>query len=256
MVSKTDICAHTEQLVKEYNRLIVGQVDVKKYTCYSISYHSTAIEGSTLSESQVFDLLENDITAKNKPFSHHLMVIDHHKALEYILKYAKDKQPLTQHFIQYIGGMVVKNTGAEYNVAVGSFDSTKGDIRLLNVRAGSRSFPNYTKVPDLLKKLIFDTQTEMKTAKTFREKCELAFRLHFRFVSIHPFVDGNGRASRLLMNYILAYFNLPVFFVFKENRTAYINALETARGSEDETIFYKFMFRQYSKFLKKEINEI
>ena len=58
------------------------------------------------------------------------------------------------------------------------------------------------------------------------------------------------------MNYILAYFNLPVFFVFKENRTFYIKALEKTRENEDETIFYNFMFRQYEKFLKKEISEI
>jgi len=256
MTAKTDIYARVEQLAKEYQRLMVGQVDVKKYTYYSISYHSTAIEGSTLTESQVFDLLDSDIPAKNKPFSHHLMVIDHHNALGYVLQYANEKQPLTQEFIQTIGGMVVKNTGGIHHVATGSFDSTKGDLRLLAVRAGSRYFPNYQKVPELLNNLLVETKAEMQKVKTFREKCELAFRLHFRFVSIHPFADGNGRTSRLLMNYILAYFNLPVFFVFKENRTAYIHALESTRENEDETIFYKFMFQQYEKFLKKEISEI
>ena len=248
-----DTYSKIEQLAGEYKRLMVGQVDVKKYTCYSISYHSTAIEGSTLTESQVFDLLDSDIPARNKPFNHHLMVLDHHNALEYVLKYAKEKQPLTQAFIQKTGGMVMKNTGSVYNVAVGSFDSTQGDFRLLAVMAGKRYFPNYQKVPALLTQLIADTNAELKNAKTFQEKCELAFRLHFRFVSIHPFADGNGRTSRLLMNYILEYFKLPSFFVFKENRTAYINALENARESEDETVFFKFMIKQYEKFLKKEI---
>ncbi|MDR2839804.1 MAG: Fic family protein [Paludibacter sp.] len=256
MPQKIDIYKRVELLTKEYKRLMAGQVDLEKYTYYSITYHSTVIEGSTLTESQVFDLLENDFTAKNKPFSHHLMVIDHHKALEFLLEYAEKKQPVNLQFIQKIGGMVVQNTGAQYNVAVGSFDSTKGDLRLLNVRAGSRSFPSHSKVPDLLNKLIAETQKEMQTVKTFREKCELAFRLHFRFVSIHPFADGNGRTSRLLMNYILAYFNLPVFFVFKENRRAYITALETARENENDSVFYNFMFKQYEKFLKKEITEI
>jgi len=256
MAVKTDIYTRIEQLAKEYKRLMVGQVDVKKYTYYSISYHSTAIEGSTLTESQVFDLLDSDLPAKNKPFSHHLMVIDHHNALEYVLKYAEKKQPVTQEFIQTVAGMVVKNTGSVHHVAVGSFDSTKGDLRLLAVRAGSRYFPNYQKVPELLKKLCAETRTEMQKVNTFRETCELAFRLHFRLVSIHPFVDGNGRTSRLLMNYILAHFDLPPFFVFKENRTAYIHALEHSRENDDETIFYKFMFRQYEKFFKKEISGI
>lgn len=253
MNSIPDIYKRVELLVKEYKKLMVGQIDIRKYTYYSISYHSTAIEGSTLTETQVFDLLENDIPAKNKPFHHHLMVLDHHKALEYVLSCAKEKQIVNMKFVQTVGGMVVKNTGAVYNVAVGTFDSTKGDLRLLSVRAGSRSFPSYQKVPELLKKLCSEIQNDLKNAKTFKEKCELAFRVHFRFVSIHPFVDGNGRTSRLLMNYILDYFKLPVFFTFKENKIAYINALEKAREKDDESVFYDFMFRQYEKFLKKEI---
>lgn len=255
MKPNIDLYKRVELLVKEYKQLMKGQVDVRKYTFYSISYHSTAIEGSTLTESQVFDLLENDIPAKNKPFTHHLMVIDHHKAFEYVLQCAKKKEILNEKLIQKIGELVLQNTGSSYNVAIGSFDSSKGDLRLLNVRAGSRSFPDYKKVPALVKSLCSETKKEIATVKTFREKCELAFRLHFRFVSIHPFADGNGRTSRLLMNYILAYFNLPVFFVFKGNRIAYINALEKARNKEDKTIFYDFMFKQYEKFLKKEISE-
>ena len=256
MAAKTDLYDRLEQLANEYIRLIDGQVDVKKYTYYSISYHSTAIEGSTLTESQVYDLLDNDLPAKNKPFSHHLMVIDHHKALEYVFQFVKDKQPFNQAFVQTVGGLVMKNTGSVHHVAIGSLDSTKGDLRLLAVRAGSRYFPSYQKVPELLQQLCSETEATKQNVHSFREKCELAFRLHFRFVSIHPFVDGNGRTSRLLMNYILTYFNLPICFVFKENRIAYIQALEKAREHEDEAIFYKFMFRQYEKFLKKEISQI
>jgi len=254
MKPNTDLYKRVEILVKEYERLMKGQIDIKKYTFYSISYHSTAIEGSTLTESQVFDLLENDIPAKNKPFTHHLMVLDHHKAFEYVLQCAKTKEPFSEKLIQKISGMVLQNTGSVYNVAIGTFDSSKGDLRLLNVRAGSRSFPDYKKVPALLKPLYSEVKKGMTTAKTFREKCELAFHLHFRFVSIHPFADGNGRTSRLLMNYVLACFDLPTFFVFKENRIAYINALEKARNKEDETVFYDFMFKQYEKFLKTEIS--
>jgi Fic family protein len=72
-------------------------------------------------------------------------------------------------------------------------------------------------------------------------------------VSIHPFGDGNGRISRLLMNYILAYFDLPLTIVFKEDRIKYIDALEASRNNEQITIFFKFMFAQYKKFIKKEL---
>ncbi|MDR2963469.1 MAG: Fic family protein [Bacteroidales bacterium] len=256
MKSKENIQTKVELLAKEYKRLMVGQVDLKKYTNYSISYHSTAIEGSTLSENQVFDLLDCDIPAHNKSFYDHLMVLDHHHALEYVKKQAKAKQLLTMNLVQTIGGMVMKNTGSEHTVAIGSFDSSKGDLRLFAVHAGSRYFPNYQKVPVLLQELINETNEALQNVTTFREKCELAFHLHFCFVSIHPFADGNGRTSRLLMNYILEYFKLPPSFVFKENRTAYINALENARENEDETIFFKFMWKQYEKFLTHEIETI
>jgi len=70
-----------EELVAHYVQATRGQVDMKKFTCYAITYHSTAIEGSTLTEGQVFNLLDQDIPAKNKPFSEQQMVIDHQKAL-------------------------------------------------------------------------------------------------------------------------------------------------------------------------------
>jgi hypothetical protein len=58
-----------EKLVADYQQAIRGQVDKKKYTCYAITYHSTAIEGSTLTEGQIYNLLDQDIPAKNKPFT-------------------------------------------------------------------------------------------------------------------------------------------------------------------------------------------
>jgi len=86
-------------------------------------------------------------------------------------------------------------------------------------------------------------------------KKEFADNVHFHFVSIHPFRDGNGRVSRLLMNYILACYNFPMFFVFKENRIKYIDALCEAQETEDVTPFYEFMYKQYIKFFKHEIKE-
>jgi Fic family protein len=241
------------KLVIDYQQVTRGQVDMKKFTYYAITYHSTAIEGSTLTEGEVYNLLDQDMSAKNKPFSEQQMVIDHQKALVYTLNRATEKQPLTEHFVHEIGGMVVRSTGNIYNTALGTFDSTKGDYRLVNVHAGARTFPNYSKVPNLMKSFIEETNKGMETAKTFQKKCEVAFYVHYQFVSIHPFADGNGRTSRLLMNYILACFDLPVFYVYKSNRIPYIQALEKARETDNTAVFYDFMFKQYKKFLEKEI---
>ena len=233
--------------------MMQGQVDLERLTCFAITYHSTAIEGSTLTEGQVYNLLDLDIPAKNKPFSEQQMVIDHQKALVFTLSKANEKAPLTEALIKEIGALVVKNTGASYNTALGSFDSTRGDYRLLNVFAGARRFPDSSKVPTLMKTLVNEVNEKLKKAETFSQKCELAFELHFRFVSIHPFADGNGRVSRLLMNYLLELFDLPIFYVFKSNRISYIQALEKARNTDNIAVFYNFMYRQYEKFLKKEM---
>jgi Fic family protein len=248
--------SNLEMLVSKYKLAMQGQVDLQKFTYYALTYHSTAIEGSTLTEGQVYNLLDLDIPAKNKPFTEQQMVIDHQKALIFTLNEAKERAPLTETLIRQIGALVVKNTGSIYNTALGTFDSTRGEYRLLNVFAGARRFPDSAKVPALMKTLVSELSDKIDQVQTFSQKCELAFELHYRFVSIHPFADGNGRTSRLLMNYILAIFELPIFYVFKSSRIPYIQALEKARAIDDITVFYDFMYRQYQKFLEKDLKTI
>jgi len=245
-----------ENLVAEYRRIMQGQTDLEKLTRYAITYHSTAIEGSTLTKEQVYNLLDLDIPAKNKPFSEQQMVIDHQKALVFTLNKAKTHSPVSEALIKEIGALVMKNTGTIYSTALGTFDSTKGDYRLLNVFAGARRFPDSNKVPALMETLVREITEKPEKTQTFNQKCELAFEMHYRFVSIHPFADGNGRTSRLLMNYILTVYDLPVFYVLKSSRISYIQALERARETDNPAVFYSFMYRQYQKFIEKELKSI
>ncbi len=82
---------------------------------------------------------------------------------------------------------------------------------------------------------------------------EFSFAAHFNLVPIHPFYDGNGRTSRLLMNYIQAYHGLPLAIVFKEDKADYYMALQETRKQENMEIFNTFMFGQYRKHLEQEI---
>jgi Fic family protein len=245
-----------EKLAKQYITMSNGVFDYKKYAYYAVTHHSTTIEGSTLTESQVINLLELGKTAPNKPFEHHQMVFDHFKALEFALSVAKEKRDLTVDLVQEIASLVMKNTGAIVNTVMGTYYIAKGDFRLSSVRAGSRLFPDYKKVPGLVADLCENLNIDLKNVKSFKQKCELAFKIHFDFVSIHPFGDGNGRTARLLMNYVQEYFNLPLSIVFKQDKIKYINALEMARKNEDLQPFHDFMFSQYAKFMKKEIKEM
>jgi Fic family protein len=245
-----------EALVNRYRLAMQGETDLQKFTCYAFTYHSTAMEGSTLTEEQVYNLLDLDMPAKNKPFTEQQMVTDHQKALIFTMNEAKEHARLTEDLIRQIGALTVKNTGSTYSTALGTMDSTRGEYRLQNVFAGARRFPDSAKVPALMKTLVSEINEKIEKAQTFSQKCELAFELHYRFASIHPFADGNGRTSRLLMNYILAMFELPVFYVFKSSRIPYIQELEKARTADNMTIFCDFMYKQYQKFLQEELKAI
>jgi Fic family protein len=241
------------ELVKQYNHLHQSEPDLKQYSEYLITYHSTAIEGSTLTKNEVIELLDIGKPAKNREFRYNLMVFDHHNALLYTVEAAKNKEKITEKQIRDISAMVMKNTGSQFNTAVGSFDAGKGEYRLVGVHAGRRSFPDYRKVPSLMKKLIEYIDNEQE--KQDIDILQFAFEVHFRFVSIHPFADGNGRVARLLMNYVLAYYNLPMLIVSKSDRLKYIDTLYNAQENGNMIPFYNFMLRQYIKFLKSEIKQ-
>jgi Fic family protein len=104
--------------------------------------------------------------------------------------------------------------------------------------------------------LVSEINDKIGQVQTFDQKCELAFELHYRFAGIYPFVDGNGRTGRLLMNYLLTLFDLPAFCAFKKNRISYILALENARMTDDRPDFYACMYKQYQLFLEKELKAI
>ena len=139
-----------EALSKQYYKLSITIINHNKYIAYSLTHHSTAIEGSTLTESQVINLLEFGKTATTKPYEHHLMVSDFYKAFLFMNYYSKENKQLNINFIQELAGLVVKSTSGLVSTIGGDFDISKGEFRLCSVRAGNRFFPDYKKVPKLV----------------------------------------------------------------------------------------------------------
>jgi len=210
-----------EESIQTYNSLNLDEViDYRKFRDYSLTYHATSIEGCTLTGVEIRLLLDEGITPKAKPLEHSLMVKDHYEALQFALKKARAKEPVTVGLIQTIGGWVLKNAGKVYNTALGNIDSSKGEFRKRNVSAGGSYFVSYDKVETYTRRLVENLQDEMQGNKSTLDATELAFAAHFDLVTIHPFYDGNGRTSRLLMNYVQAYYNLPLAIVHKEDRSA------------------------------------
>ncbi|GET25835.1 Fic family protein [Prolixibacter sp. NT017] len=242
------------QLKNKYVELSRGFIDYDKFNNYLLTYHSTCIEGATLTHSEVVHLFEDGLTPLGgKPFSHVLMVKDHLDALKFILDLDKKKQKLTVKTIQTISSLLLKNTGVEYKIKGESFDATKGEFRKGGVHVGNHTFVNFNKVPGLVKELVNYINSQLDSCSDFLSNSVLAFDAHYQMVSIHPFADGNGRLSRLIMNYIQHYHGHPLTPVFSEDKALYFDALQETRDKQNTDIFRKFMIQQSQKYFESEI---
>lgn len=243
-------------LIEKYNSLELSKnIDFDKFNHYAITHHSTTIEGSTLTETETRLLLDEGLTPQGKPIKESLMVIDHYNALQFVINSAKAKKKLTPEFIQQINSKVLWQTGSIYQTVFGELDSSKGVFRKGNVSAGNSYFVNYDKVEFLVNKLCEEIQKKLSGQADIVQYINCCFDAHFDLVTIHPFYDGNGRTSRLLMNYLQLIFNLPLGIVFKEDKAMYFDALIETRKKENINIFRKFMYNQYGKYLLGEIEK-
>lgn len=244
------------KLLTYYNSLgIPDVIDHERFNLIAIDHHSTRIEGSTLTEIETQVLINEGLTPNGKPLEDSLMVTDHHAALLFTLESAKAGRYLSVELVQQINAMIMKNTGKIYNTVLGTIDSKTGAFRKGNVTAGISYFPNFDKVPQLTKDLVAQLTETMRRHLSVKEQLDLSFDAHFNLVSIHPFYDGNGRTSRLLMNYIQSLFNLPLAIVRSENKVAYIEALVNTRKQQNIQIFRDFMYGEYASHLQQHIDK-
>lgn len=245
-----------ETLHQKFAQLGISEaVDYEKYYLYSLIAHSTAIEGSTLTEAEAQLLFDEGVVAGGKPLVYHLMNEDLKNAYELAKEEARRKTPITSSFLQTLNATLMRTTGSVHHVMDGSFDSSKGEYRLCGVTAGigGRSYMTYQKVPAKVTELCNLLQENIHAVSGIREQYELSFNAHLNLVTIHPWVDGNGRTSRLLMNYIQFLYNLFPTKIFKENRDEYILVLRQSQDEDSNQLFLAFMARQLKKSLSLEI---
>lgn len=233
---------------------IMDSIDYEKFCMISIVYNSSKIEGCSLSETDTKVLLENNITSQGKPLTDHLMVKDHYNAFLKIKQDAIKKRKLSIDFIREVNALIMKSTGAMMSTISGNFDTSNGDLRLAQVYVDKKYFPDFHKVPQLLEKLVENVNDRIdKVSNT--EIIKLSADIHYNLVNIHPFGDGNGRTSRILMNYIQLYHNEPLIKVFTEDRAEYIDSLNETEEKGDLTIFRNFICRQQIKFYESELDK-
>lgn len=195
-----------------------------------LTYTSNAIEGNTLTRQETALIVQKGITVEGKSIVEHLEAINHAAAFTYIQQLAekKKRERLTIQDILDIHKMILKKID----------DSNAGRLRNTPVRiSGSTTvLPNPLKVPELMDEFIYWLQS------TNDRPVQVAAEAHYKLVTIHPFVDGNGRTARLLMNFILIQAGFPPAIIKKEERNRYLNALETGQTKGNRDAYYELIY--------------
>ena len=192
-------------LIEKYRRLgIAEQIDSQKFYLYSLITHSTAIEGSTVTELENQLLFDEGTTAKGRTMMEQLMNLDLKAAYDYGMEWIQKHEDFTVGQLCKLSAIVMARTGSEYNTSSGSFSSAKGELRLVNVSAGfgGHSYMSFQKVPSRLENFCKELNCRRRNVKgdDIEAVYNLSFWAHYKLVTIHPWADGNGRVSRLVMN--------------------------------------------------------
>ena len=249
------------RLLDEHKRLgIADQIDYQKFYLYSIITHSTAIEGSTVTEIENQLLFDEGISAKGRTIQEQMMNLDLKAAYEQSMRLAHDHADFSVDMLKGLSALVMKNTGGQYNTAQGSFDASKGDLRLVGVTAGigGRSYMNFQKVPSRLAEfctLLNERRQQLMASSDVISQYLLSFDAHYQLVTIHPWVDGNGRMSRLVMNHLQYEFGLVPSKIVKEDKAEYIQALVDAREQDSLIPFRQFMIDEHIRNISHEIDQ-
>lgn len=204
------------------------------------TYNSNGIEGNTLTLRETQIVLEG-ITVGGKTLREHLEAINHEKAIEYIEDLVKEKDPVTEWNIKNIHQLVLKEID----------DKNAGKYRSENVAVmgATHTPPDHLIVPELMEKLILNYQKWNKYHPIIK-----AALIHGELVKIHPFIDGNGRTSRLVMNLSLMNSGYLPVIIKKENRLEYYNALDKAHTTGDYTDFVKLVTNLEIEMINKYLN--
>ena len=200
------------------------------------TYNSNAIEGNTLTISETKVVLEG-MTVGGKTMREHLEVINHRDAIDFLEEIVQRNERLTEWTIKSLHRLVLK----------GIEDEHAGIYRKENVLIGGASHrpPNHVIVKDLMEQFIETVENKWSTS----HPVERAAKVHVEFVKIHPFLDGNGRTSRLLMNYELMKAGFPPAVIKATERARYYDALDYAHMTGDDEKFIQLVIDSVNESL-------
>ncbi|MBS3073930.1 Fic family protein [Candidatus Pacearchaeota archaeon] len=228
-----------ENLKKVYNKKIsaLNPEEFEKFenTFFTeLTYNSNAIEGSSLSLAQTDIIINEGLTPEGKTIKEINEAKNHLEAVKFLKDY---KGKLNELLILRLHAIILKNISENF---AGRY--RENPVRIFRSDA---EFPEAPLVPQLVKNLVYWYKENRKKIHLF----EMAVAFSMKFVSIHPFVDGNGRVSRLLMNFILKKNNYPWINLYVKQRAEYLKAVREANNGEYKPII-KFCLKTLEENLK------
>lgn len=201
-----------------------------------LTYSSNALEGNALTASETAIVLEKGIAIGGKPLKDHLEAINHGNAFDYVMELVQSsRQDLTLTDIYGIHQLILKALD----------DDNAGRLRRVNVRITGLDLK--LAEPIKLQELMDEFIQWLQTSK--EHSVLIAADAHLKLVTIHPFIDGNGRAARLLMNLLLMQAGYPPAVIHPEQRKEYIDALRAAQLEGDVEPFRMFIAQCVEKGL-------
>ena len=206
-------------------------------------HNSTAIEGNTLTLGETGLVLTKGITIGGKPLKDHLEVKGYDRAYKHIKTIYNKIDKIDENIILEIHRLIYSDFTDDLKK---QFEHGVGIYRRepVFIKGSSHVPPNYIKVPEMMEFLV----NFIEGIKN--DPLRKAILAHLGLVTIHPFVDGNGRCARLLMNLIILNSGYPIIVVKKERRGDYLNALEVVQKNPKDKKFLMLML----EFLQENFN--
>lgn len=198
------------------------------------TYESNRIEGNTLTLQETYLVLNKGMTIGGKPLQDHVEAVNHRNAFQYIQEIANSETDFSESVLLDIHDFILKNID----------NHNAGRYRNVRVRISQSQHipPNPLKISDLMNGYFEQYETQKKTVHPII----LAANMHERLVTIHPFIDGNGRTARLVMNLILLKNGYPITNISGENesRMTYYKALENVQTQQNPTAFHLYLLQE------------
>jgi Fic family protein len=219
------------------------------------NFHSNNLEGNSLTFGETKSLLLHNITAQGKPLKDHIEITGHNEAINAILDATKGEMPITESFLRELHVLILKQryqsnamtsdgTPTRKWIEVGQYKQTPNHV--ITVTGESFHFAEPYEVPAKMQALVAEANLQKATPL---EGLLLASKLHYEFVLVHPFDDGNGRMARILMNLILMRYGFPPAIVKTQEKEAYFSALRQADGGQFD-VFADYIAAQVCSSLR------